>query len=229
MKEARNHSLFNKKWRQAIVKDLTRRTDHSHNAGAQLTRSDSLDQVLHAAGDNSEVKLSLSEVGHIRRVLARAELEVSLISPVLKLEVEAGRVCGVCHTSRLGGVVRGRGVACELCRVMACPGCVEVTGRVSRDTEYHIQDIPRHLLAPENADIEDKEERTRHNCAGSAPNSPRSCGHMALPLRPPLVTSRRWSMAMWHRRTQQEDDSVTVCIHCKSMVKQVTFKIQNSC
>ena len=73
-KEARNQSLFNKKWRQAIVKDLTRQ---KAGDGGQLTRSDSLDQVLRGQGDNSEVKLSLREVGHIRRVLARAELEAS--------------------------------------------------------------------------------------------------------------------------------------------------------
>ena len=230
-KEARNQSLYNKKWRQAIVKDLTRQ---KAGDGGHLTRSDSLDQVLSASGDKSEVKLSLREVGHIRRVLARAELEASHIEPEVKLEVEAGRVCGVCHVQRLGGgVIRGRGVTCDLCRVMACSGCVEVTARVSRDTEYNIQDIPRHLLAPEATE----EAGTRHNCAGSAPNSPRASrrsdedtGHMSLPLQPPLVTSRttlprRWSMVTWPRRPQPEEDRVTVCLHCKSMVKQVTAVI----
>ena len=238
-KEARNQSLFNKRWRQAIVKDLTRQNTGD---GGQLTRSDSLDQVLRGQGDNSEVKLSLREVGHIRRVLARAELEASIIEPEVKQEVEAGRVCGVCHAQRLGGgVIRGRGVACELCRVMACSGCVEVTARVSRDTEYHIQDIPRHLLAPEAADLEATEDAgTRHNCAGSAPSSPRASrrsgedtGHMSPPLQPPRVTSRttlprRWSMVTWPRRTQAEEDGVTVCLHCKSMVKQVTTTVKKS-
>jgi len=225
-KEARNPSLYNKKWRQAIVKDLTLR-NNTGEGGQPLTRSDSLDRVLSAAGDKSEVKLSLREVGHIRRVLARAELEASHLEPEVKLEVEAGRVCGVCHAQRLGGgVIRGRGLACELCRVMACSACVEVTARVSRDTEYHIQDIPRHLLAPE---VTTEDVVTRHNCAGSAPSSPQASrrsdevtgGHMSLPLQPPLVTSRRWSMVIWPRRTQQEEDRLTVCLLCKSMVKQI--------
>ena len=224
--ETRNPSLYNKKWRQAIVKDLTLRKS-SGDGGQPLTRSDSLDQVLSAAGDKSEVKLSLREVGHIRRVLARAELEASHLEPEVKLEVEAGRVCGVCHAQRLGsGLIRGRGVTCELCRVMACSSCVEVTARLSRDTEYNIQDIPRHLLAPE---VTTEDVGTRHNCAGSAPSSPQASrrsdevtgGHMSLPLQPPLVTSRRWSMVTWPRRTHQEEDRLTVCLHCKTMVKQV--------
>ena len=220
-KEARIPSLYNRKWRQAIVKDLTLR--NSTGDGGQpltLTRSDSLDRVLSAAGDKSEVKLSLREVGHIRRVLARAELEASHLEPEVKLEVEAGRVCGVCHAQRLGGgVIRGRGVTCELCRVMACSACVEVTARVNRDTEYHIQDIPRHLLAPE---VTTEDVVTRHNCAGSAPSSPHASrrsdevtgGHKSLRRPTRFVTSRRWSMVPWPRRTQQEEDKLTVCLHC---------------
>ena len=229
--------MFNKKWRQAIVKDLTRQNTGD---GGQLTRSDSLDRVLSAAGDKTEVKLSLREVGHIRRVLARAELEASHVEPEVRLGVEAGRVCGVCHVQRLGGgLIRGRGVTCELCRVTACSGCVEVTARLSRDTEYNIQDIPRHLLAPEAGDLEVTEEAgTRHNCAGSAPSSPRASrrseearshtghtGDMSPPLQPPLVTSRRWSMVTWPRRIQAEEGRLTVCLHCKSMVKQVNRAI----
>ena len=120
--EARNQSVFNKKWRQAIVKDLTRSNSRGRSGQQQssssLIRSDSLDQVLTSAVEQGNVKLSLQEVGHIRRVLARAELETSQLSADLKSDLETGRVCGVCKRTRFGRMTRG--VTCDLCRVNTC-------------------------------------------------------------------------------------------------------------
>jgi len=121
--EARNQSVFNKKWRQAIVKDLTRsnsvgRSGQQQSHSSSLNRSDSLDQVLTSAVEQGNVKLSLKEVGHIRRVLARAELETSQLSADLKTDLETGRVCGVCRRTRFGRMTRG--VTCDLCRVNTC-------------------------------------------------------------------------------------------------------------
>merc|ERR1719392_127129 len=108
--EANNQSVFNKKWRQAIVKDLTRSNSRGRSGQQQssssLTRSDSLDQVLTSAVEQGNVKLSLQEVGHIRRVLARAELETSQLSADLKTDLETGRVCGVCRRTRFGRMTR---------------------------------------------------------------------------------------------------------------------------
>ena len=48
-----------------------------------------------------EGRLSLKEVGHIRQVLARAELEAdSSLSLRLVGEVERGEVCGACLRTR---------------------------------------------------------------------------------------------------------------------------------
>jgi len=242
-KEVRNQSLYNKKWRQAIVKDLTRsnttvnvRTGTGHSPPG-LTRSDSLDQVL--TSDQSDVKLSLREVGHIRRVLARAELETCHVSPELRSDLEAGHACAVCHKTRFGRL--SRGMTCDLCSVKVCNRCVDTASRVSSDTLYDITDIPQHLLAPATLMQDMSGDNTRHNCAGSAPNSPqtrRSCddtsedvsgdqvsGQISLPLHPPPVTSRstlprRWSMAMWSRQEHHED-MIRVCLLCKNMIKQI--------
>ena len=229
LKEASDQSVLNTKWRQAIVKDLAR---HSDKAAPGLARSDSLDRVLGAAADTHQGKLSLREVAHIRRVLARAELEAEAsTAPDLRLELEAGRLCGVCRRSRLAGpaslaITRSRGEACELCGVLACSGCVAHAGRVTADMEYHIRDIPRHLLGPAPAPAAGP--GSRHNCAGSAPSSPAparaaasEAGHESLPLQPPLVTSR-WSVAgPWQPRLEA---GVRVCLDCSSMIKQVPHK-----
>ena len=231
LKEANDQSVLNTKWRQAIVKDLAR---HSDKGAPGLGSCDSLDRVLGAAADTRQGKLSLREVAHIRRVLARAELEAEAsTAPDLRLELEAGRLCGVCRRSRLAGpaslaITRGRGEACELCGVLACSGCVARAGRVTADMEYHIRDIPRHLLGPAPAPAAGP--GSRHNCAGSAPSSPAparaaasEAGHESLPL-PPLVTSR-WSVAgPWQPRLEA---GVRVCLDCSSMVKQVPHQLTN--
>jgi len=237
--EAGNPSVFNKKWRQAIVKDLTRSNSRGRSGQQQqssLTRSDSLDQVLTSAVDQGNVKLSLQEVGHIRRVLARAELETSQLSADLKTDLESGRVCGVCKRTRFGRLTRG--VTCDLCRLNTCSRCVVIDSRVASDTMYDLTDIPKHLLAPDTDPADLGSQGGRHNCAGSAPNSPQNSRRSAaggpsddlsLPLQPPLVTSRstiprRWSMVMWPRPDLQqprEAASITVCLLCKNMIKQI--------
>merc|ERR1712227_61483 len=231
MGEARNQSVFNKKWRQAIVKDLTRsnsvgRSGQQQSPSSSLSRSDSLDQVLTSAVEQGNVKLSLKEVGHIRRVLARAELETSQLSVDLKTDLESGRVCGVCRRTRFGRITRG----------VTCNRCVVTDSRVASDTMYDITDIPKHLLAPDTDPADLGGHRGRHNCAGSAPNSPQTSrrseaggpsDNLSLPLQPPLVTSRstiprRWSMVMWPRLDlQPREASITVCLLCKNMIKQI--------
>jgi len=234
--EARNQSIFNKKWRQAVVKDLTLGKG-GHSSGSGIVRSDSLDKVLTTPGDGIDVQLSLKEVGHIRRVLARAELETSGMSAEMRSDLEQGRVCAVCHKTRFGRLSRGR--RCELCSVVVCAKCVDTASRVSGETMYDITDIPRHLLSPSSLTSDDT-CRSRHNCAGSAPNSPcmrrsadATCspgeddiGHVSFPLQPPPVTSRstlprRWSMATWSGQDSRVKDLVNVCLHCKNMIKQI--------
>jgi len=243
--EARNQSVFNKKWRQAVVKDLTLGKG-GQSSGPGIVRSDSLDQVLTTAGDGGDVQLSLKEVGHIRRVLARAELEASGMSAEMRMDLEQGRVCAVCHKTRFGRLSRGR--RCELCSVVVCTKCVDTASRVSGETKYDITDIPRHLLSPSTLTSSDTCSKSRHNCAGSAPNSPRmrrsadaTCtrveeehGHVSLPLQPPTVTSRsalaglgrstlprRWSMATWSGQDTRVQHVVNVCLQCKNMIKQI--------
>ena len=90
-----HHSAGHKKWRQAVIKDISSWT------GRSLTRSDSLDSVAGIeAGE--EGRLSLKEVGHIRQVLARAELETSAgLNGRVVEEVQRGELCGVCRITRL--------------------------------------------------------------------------------------------------------------------------------
>ena len=216
---------FNDKWRQTVVKDLTRWQ------GSVISRCDSLDQVLDTSDDGGKdgVKLSLKEIGHIRRVLARAELETDNVSSGLRYDLDNGRVCGVCTLTRFG--VLTRGWPCDLCSVVSCSGCIDTASRLDTDTVYNIGDIPRHLLAPNT----DHPSDTPHNCAGSAPNSPpshRKHDHASgveplslPPLQPPPVTSRstlprRWSMMVRPRH----QDNITMCLHCKNMIKQVTTR-----
>lgn len=219
-----NPSVQHKKWRQAVMKDIT-----SLGSGRCLTRSDSLDGARSETG-GEEGRLSLAEVGHIRQVLARAELEAaSEVSPGLKAEVEGGGLCGVCRLTRFSRLVAP--VRCAMCRQLTCRACVDMTGRVESQTTVRIADIPPALLQPLQQAA--PAPHTRDNCAGSAPNSPRPSRQVggeeppsppAPPLLPPPVTSRsslgRLSLVIWPLQ-QPSDNKTIICLLCKNIVKQI--------
>ena len=228
-----DHSKHNKTdWRQSVVKDLTQQCARS----PVISRSDSLDQVL--TGDQGRGELSLQEISHIRRVLARAELEHT-VSSDLRYDLDNGRVCGLCHVTRFG--VISRSTQCQLCSVVTCSRCCDTVTRLDTETLYNIDDIPPHLLAPATQDSAHNDiTASRHNCAGSAPNTPPTARRisdddddddcedrfMSLPLHPPAVTSRsalprRWSMVGGGR-----PENTVVCLQCKNMIKQVITTIK---
>ena len=185
--------------------------------------------------------MSLAEVGHIRQVLARAELEAaSELSPGLRAELETGGVCGVCRLVRFSRLVRP--VRCQMCRQLSCRACTDMTGRVESQTTVRISDIPPGLLQPLHQS--GPAPHTRNNCAGSAPTSPRPARGTGgeeppappvpsspppPPLLPPPVTSRsrlaglprRWSMVVWPGQ-QSSDNKTIICLLCKNIVKQVS-------
>ena len=222
----------------------------SLGSGRSLTRSDSLDGVSSEGGGRGEEgRLSLAEVGHIRQVLARAELEAaSELSPGLKAAVEAGGLCGVCRLTKFSRLLVNLGaVRCEMCRQLTCRACVDTAGRVERETTVRISDLPPALLQPLSHPA--PAPHTRDNCAGSAPSSPR-LGRQAgeggggggggggddpadPPLLPPAVTSRsglarlprRWSLLVWPLQQPSSDNQSTICLLCKNIVKQVSQSV----
>lgn len=228
-----NQSAGHKKWRQAVIKDIT------SCSGRSLTRSDSLDGDWERSETGQEDRLSLKEVGHIRQVLARAELEADSGSEGLVGSVSRGEVCGVCRVSRFSRIRPS--VECSLCSQMTCRACLtDMSGRVSRDTTYHISDIPPSLLAPGSLQSDPASCPPRDNCAGSAPTSPRpgrqaedSPPPPAPPLLPPPVTSRssltglsrRWSLVLWPLQAA-DTNRVVICLLCRNIVKQVSLVTQ---
>ena len=221
-----------------MLKDIT-----SLGSGRSLTRSDSLDgrRRREEAGEE-EGRLSLAEVGHIRQVLARAELEAATdLSPGLKAELEGGGLCGVCRLTRFSRVLV-RPVRCEMCRQLTCRACVDLRGSsgLERETSVRVSDLPPSLLQPQHqaAPAPSPAPHTRDNCAGSAPSSPRPSRQTgggggeppAPPLLPPPVTSRsglpslpRWSLVIWPLQ-QPGDNQTIICLLCKNIVKQVSLQ-----
>merc|ERR1719278_2412872 len=171
---------------------MKRRDITSLGSGRSLTRSDSLDGARSEVGAE-EGRLSLAEVGHIRQVLARAELEADTeLSPGLKASLESGGVCGVCRLTRFSRLVTA--VRCEMCRQLTCRACTDTASRLeSLESQVKISDIPASLLRPL-AQPGPARPHTRDNCAGSAPSSPRptrqaGAGHPPSPPCPPSPTS----------------------------------------
>ena len=97
-----------KRWRSAMVKDLTTR------GRSGLTRRHSI-TLRHSIGGREGVQgkveeqappslptldLNLEEVAHIRSVLTRAELEALPLDTGVKAAVEAARLCFLCLTTR---------------------------------------------------------------------------------------------------------------------------------
>lgn len=234
------------------MKDIT-----SLGSGRCLTRSDSLDGVRREGGEEEEGRISLAEVGHIRQVLARAELEAaSEMSPGLKAELETGGVCGVCRLTRFSRLVRP--VRCGMCRQLTCRSCTDMRAGVESGTTVRISDIPPGLLQPQHHP--GIAPHTRTNCAGSAPTSPRPARWTGgedspsppsptapstpstPPLLPPPVTSRsrlprlprRWSLVVWGQQQEQQeqqepsDNKTIICLLCKNIVKQVSLSLCSS-
>lgn len=63
--------------------------------------------------------MTLSEVIHIRSVLAKAELEGREAN--LRADMERGKVCFVCAKVRFG--IFAWSYACQLCQKYVCSGC----------------------------------------------------------------------------------------------------------
>ena len=93
------------------------------------------------------LNLSLSEVGHIRSVLVRAEIEVNCLPsysnlnimfvfqalPIeenVKQGIEQGRICTVCTLTRFGMFRRGQ--KCEVCRMTVCIKCYSRVGIITQ-------------------------------------------------------------------------------------------------
>jgi len=70
--------------------------------------------------DESTLNLSMSEVGHIRSELAKAELEA--LDNTVRQSIDQGKVCYVCTTNTGFGMFR-RGEKCEVCQQRVCCKC----------------------------------------------------------------------------------------------------------
>jgi len=197
-----------KRWRSAMVKDLTTR------GRSGLTRRHSI-TLRHSLGGREGVQgkveeqappplptldLNLEEVAHIRSVLTRAELEALPLDTGVKAAVEAARLCFLCLTTRFGLFTRG--TKCQVCRQTVCSRCC---ARMRIPVEQ-FNSVPVEMLAP-TPDCPSSLPPLLSNCAGSAPSSPKPGGardpsspkpggkggarpapHLA-PLAPPPVTS----------------------------------------
>jgi len=227
----------NFKWQKAIVKDLA----SLNNGDSKLKRRHSISKcesvILNPESKSKSptasskqafpvgpsscmgvptLNLSLSEVGHIRSVLVRAEIEALPIEENVKQGIEQGRICTVCTLTKFGMFRRGQ--KCEVCRMTVCFKCYSRM----RIPEEQFSAIPVEVLSPV---AEDEAAAPTgpaslcvselSNCAGSAPNTPKTrrkeCSLATLsakqllseqlnslpapstslsPLSPPLVTSK---------------------------------------
>jgi len=191
-----NSAKQNFKWQKAIVKDLASLT----NGDTTLKRRHSISKcesvilkpesrkksptasskqafpVGPSAGAGvPTLNLSLSEVGHIRSVLVRAEIEALPIEENVKQGIEQGKICTVCTNTKFGMFRRGQ--KCEVCQQTVCFKCYSRM----RIPEEQFSAIPVEVLSPVPED--DSSSPTApsslcfselSNCAGSAPNTPKT-------------------------------------------------------
>lgn len=167
------------------------------------------------------LNLNLEEVAHIRSVLTRAELEALPLEGDLKEDLEQGRVCFLCISTRFS--LFNRGQKCQICKQNVCSKCIS---RMRIPVEQ-FSAVPVQVLSPVPPISPPPHAATplaslcsTHlaNCAGSAPNSPKAARkspgvsqlnvsqlkdqldrlpsatptYVATPLAPPPAVTGRW-------------------------------------
>jgi len=125
------------------------------------------------------INLNLDEVAHIRSVLTRAELEALPLDGTLKTDMEQGLICFICMNTRFG--IFRRGQKCQICKQCICSKCFTKM----RIPVEHFNAIPVNVLSPV-PPLSPTQSTTPFssifsthltNCAGSAPNSPKTRRH----------------------------------------------------
>jgi len=117
------------------------------------------------SGQLKTLNLQLDEVAHIRSVLTKAQLETLQIDGGIRQDVERGRICFVCMSTRFGLFSLSRGQKCQMCKQTVCSKCCS---KMRIPTE-HFTATPVFALSPTQSDVDSRQSQEEQSSSRPAP------------------------------------------------------------
>jgi len=117
------------------------------------------------SGQLKTLNLQLDEVAHIRSVLTKAQLETLQIDGGIRQDVERGRICFVCMSTRFGLFSLSRGQKCQMCKQTVCSKCCS---KMRIPTE-HFTATPVFALSPTQSDVDSRQSQEEQSSNRPAP------------------------------------------------------------